>query len=107
MNKKAEIVAEIEKIKLKDKIQMQDVQTLALCYGAIQALEYGTSNIQLEHSESADLFPSWKDYQLYHTEHNFKKLCLEIQEFCQSIYVMTTTDERKIYNDMINNLKTI
>ena len=79
MNKKTEILAEIEKIKAKEKIQMQDVQTLALCYGAIQALEYGTSNIQLEHSELSDMFPSYREYQLYRTEHNFKKLCLEIQ----------------------------
>ena len=105
MNKKEEIIAEIEKIKVKEKIQMQDVQTLALCYGAIQALEYRESNIQPERLETAELIPSWKDYQLYRNEHNFKKLCLEIQEFCQSIYVMTNATERRIYNDMINNLK--
>lgn len=102
MSKHDEIMAEIEKIKAKNTIQMQDVQTLALCYGALQALNIGAT---VQQNEFVNIFPALKDYQSNHTEHNLKKLCLEIQEFCQSVYVTTTNDtERKIYYDMVKKL---
>ena len=105
MNKYEEIIAEIVKIKAKSTLTMQDIQTLAFCYGALQALNLGVTEQQ---EELIDVFPALKEYQLERNEHNFKKLCLEIREFCQSIYSMTANDEqREIYFDMIKNLTTV
>lgn len=104
MNKYNEIIAEIEKIKAKNTMQMQDVQTLALCYGALQALNMETTDQQYE---LTDIFPALSKYQTSHSEHDLKKLCLEIQEFCQSLYVTIANDEhRKIYFDMTKKLTT-
>lgn len=103
MSKNDEIMAEIEKIKAKNTIQMSDVQTLALCYGALQALNLNATDQQ---DELVDIFPALSEYQTNHNEHTLKKLCLEIQEFCQSIYVTTTSrEERQIYFDMVEKIK--
>ena len=104
MSKHDEIMSEIGKIKGGNSFSMQDVQTLAFCYGALQALNLEATT---EQEELSDIFPALKDYQSNNSEHSFKNLCLEIQEFCQSVYVMTTNDEqRKIYFDMVKNLTT-
>jgi hypothetical protein len=110
MNKYDEIITEIGKIKSKTTLTMQDIQTLAFCYGALQALNLPSSNIPEtnQSEELIDIFPALKEYQYNHNEHNFKKLCLEIREFCQSIYSMTINDEqRKIYFDMVKSLTTV
>ena len=103
MNKHNEIAAEIDKIKAKNTIQMQDVQTLAFCYGALQALDLNSTKQQ---EELIDVFPALREYQKEHSEHNLRKLCLEIQEFCVSIYATLKSDEEKnIYFDMVKSLQ--
>ena len=108
MNKYDEIVSEIAKIKLKNNISMQDVEMLSACYGAIQALSLGEGTPQAK--MTAEESNMLNEYMLNRSLHNFKKLCLDIQEFCQSVYVLTTNeDERKIFFDMVgklNQLKT-
>lgn len=94
----------LAKLKAEILFQCKTYKTLAFCYGALQALNLDATN---EQEELSDIFPALKDYQSNNSEHNFKKLCLEIQEFCQSVYVMTTNDEqRKIYFDMVKILTT-
>lgn len=108
MNKHNEIIAEIDKIKAKNTIQMQDVQTLAFCYGALQALNLRTTRQQKESvkEELIDIFPALTSYQQEHSEHNLRKLCLEIQEFCISVYATLKNDEEKnIYFDMVKSLQ--
>ena len=40
-----------------------------------------------------------------HSEHNLKKLCLEIQEFCMSIYAtLENEEEKEIFSDAIEKL---
>ena len=102
MNKYNEIITEIDKIKAKNTIQMQDVQTLAFCFGALQALNL---NATAQQEELIDVFPALKEYQKEHSEHNLRKLCLEIQEFCISVYAtLKSQEEKNIYFSMIKNL---
>ena len=50
-----------------------------------------------------ELFPSYDEYMKIHSEHNLKKLCLEIQEFCMSIYAtLESEEEKQIFFDAIN-----
>lgn len=56
-------------------------------------------------SEFKDFFPSIEKYYNEHSEHNLKKLCLEIKEFCVSVYsTLQSEEEKKIYFDMLKSL---
>ena len=54
-----------------------------------------------------ELFPTLIEFNQNHTEHNLKKLCLEIQEFCISVYsTLQNEEEKNIYRYMAKNLTT-
>lgn len=57
-------------------------------------------------SEIQDIFPALQKYKEEHNFANLQKLCVEISEFCQSVYASTRNEaERKIYRDMLEKLK--
>lgn len=61
----------------------------------------------LVNADEKELLPTLKDFRQNHTEHNLQKLCLEIQEFCISIYsTLQNQEEKNIYSNMIKNLTT-
>ena len=63
-------------------------------------------NATKQQEELIDVFPALREYQKEHSEHNLKKLCLEIQEFCISVYATLKNDEEKnIYFDMVKSLQ--
>lgn len=56
-------------------------------------------------SEIQDIFPALQKYKEEHNSANLQKLCVEISEFCQSVYASTRNEaERKIYRAMIEKL---
>ena len=56
-------------------------------------------------SEIQDIFPALQKYKEEHNSANLQKLCVEISEFCQSVYASTRNEaERKIYRTMIEKL---
>lgn len=57
------------------------------------------------YSEIADIFPALKKYKDEHNTANLQKLCVEISEFCHSVYASTRNEqERKIYRTMLEKL---
>ena len=59
-----------------------------------------------EYQEAVDVFPALHKYKNEHTLSNFKKLCVEISDFCQSVYASTQNEEeRKVYFSMLEKLK--
>ena len=60
---------------------------------------------QSKYSELEDIFPALRKYREEHNKSNLQKLCVEILEFCRSIYASTENEEeRKIYRAMIQKL---
>lgn len=60
---------------------------------------------QSKYSELEDIFPALRKYREEHNKTNLKKLCVEILEFCRSIYASTENEEeRQIYRTMIQKL---
>lgn len=58
-----------------------------------------------EYSESKDLFPALQKYKTEHNTANLQKLCVEIKEFCKSVYASTECkEEREIYFSMVDKL---
>ena len=58
-----------------------------------------------EYREAIDIFPALHKYKIEHSTNNFKKLCVEISDFCRAVYASTTsTQERQIYFDMLDKL---
>lgn len=56
-------------------------------------------------TELNDIEPSLMHFIKFHTLENLQKLCLEIQEFCQSVYALTQNEEeRSIYFDMARKI---
>jgi hypothetical protein len=56
-------------------------------------------------SETQDIFPALQKYKEDHNSVNLQKLCVEISEFCQSVYASTRNEaERNIYRAMIEKL---
>lgn len=119
-----DIQQEIDKILKVDKISMDICQRLTYLSGAKCALEsflnksninsqsihQNGSNVELKPSadELKDVLPSLNAFIENHTAENLKKLCLELQEFCQSVYALTKNDdERKIYFKMLDNLRNV
>ena len=61
--------------------------------------------IKKEYSEIVGIFPALHKYKTEHNADNLKKLCVEIAQFCRSVYASTTNEqERKIYFDMLEKL---
>ena len=64
-----------------------------------------SSRLRTLDGELADIFPALKNYKQKHTLTEFKKLCMEIEEFLRQVYASTTNaDERQIYFDMLQKL---
>ena len=58
------------------------------------------------YSEIASIFPALQKYKEEHTKTNLQKLCVEIAEFCKSVYASTQNqEEREVYCSMIDKLK--
>ena len=57
------------------------------------------------YSEIASIFPALQKYKAEHTKANLQKLCVEIAEFCNSVYASTQNqEERNIYYSMLDKL---
>ena len=57
------------------------------------------------YSEIASIFPALQKYKADHTKTNLQKLCVEIAEFCKSVYASTQNqEERNIYYSMLDKL---
>ena len=106
INREQEIKQKIGEILNKKTFGMQDVEMLALCWGALQVFNTNTTPVNVQEKELSDVFPALKLYQSEHTETNLQKLCVEVAEFCRAIYASTQNDnERKIYYSMLEKLK--
>ena len=58
------------------------------------------------YSEIASIFPALQKYKAEHTKTNLQKLCVEIAEFCKSVYASTQNqEERNIYYSMLDKLR--
>ena len=58
------------------------------------------------YSEIASIFPALQKYKAEHTKANLQKLCVEIAEFCNSVYASTRSQgEREIYFSMLDKLR--
>lgn len=58
-----------------------------------------------EYKEAMDIFPALHKYQAEHNSANLQKLCVEIADFCQAIYVSTRNeDERNIYYNVLGKV---
>ena len=58
------------------------------------------------YSEIASIFPALQKYKAEHTKTNLQKLCVEIAEFCNSVYASTQNqEERNIYYSMLDKLR--
>lgn len=59
-----------------------------------------------EYAEAVDIIPALHKFQSVHNTQNLQKLCVEVLEFCNSIYASTRNDEeRKVYDKMVEKLK--
>jgi hypothetical protein len=57
------------------------------------------------YSEIADIFPALQKYKDEHNTANLQKLCVEIAEFCRSVYASTRNEtERAVYRSMTKKL---
>ena len=57
------------------------------------------------YSEIESIFPALQKYKTEHTKTNLKKLCVEIADFCKSVYASTQNqEERDIYYTMLDKL---
>ena len=60
---------------------------------------------QSKYSELEEIFPALQKYREEHGKSNLKKLCVEILEFCRSVYASTQSEEeREIYRAMTEKL---
>ena len=51
------------------------------------------------------IFPALHKYKIEHNTDNLKKLCVEISDFCRSVYSSTENEqERQIFNAMLDKL---
>lgn len=58
------------------------------------------------YSEIASIFPALQKYKEEHTKTNLQKLCVEIAEFCKSVYASTQNqEEREVYYTMLDKLR--
>jgi hypothetical protein len=60
------------------------------------------------YSEIADIFPALKKYKDEHNTSNLQKLCVEVLEFCRSIYASTQNEnEREAFRKIVRKLSEI
>lgn len=52
------------------------------------------------------VFPMLANYKAEHKLNDFRKLCIEIVEFCRQVYASTTSEEeRRVYRDMAEKIQ--
>lgn len=57
------------------------------------------------YGEIESIFPALQKYKAEHTKANLQKLCVEIAEFCKSVYASTQNqEEREVYYTMLDKL---
>lgn len=57
------------------------------------------------YGEIESIFPALQKYKAEHTKTNLQKLCVEIAEFCKSVYASTQNqEEREVYYTMLDKL---
>jgi hypothetical protein len=57
------------------------------------------------YGEIESIFPALQKYKAEHTKTNLQKLCVEIAEFCRSVYASTENqEEREVYYAMLDKL---
>lgn len=62
-------------------------------------------NKKRTYSEIESIFPALQKYKAEHTKTNLQKLCVEIAEFCKSVYASTQNqEEREVYYTMLDKL---
>lgn len=62
--------------------------------------------LTMEYREAIDIFPALHKYKTEHNTDNLKKLCVEIVQFCRSVYASTENDaERNAYKSIISKLQ--
>jgi hypothetical protein len=102
--------AEIEKLSV-EKITTSTAQLLNTFHGAKMALEELTQpltkKVQDDIMSGENETPLiTNEFFFTHTIRDLKKMCIEIQELCLSVYATLNNEEEKsIYYEMINNLK--
>lgn len=75
--------------------------------GGVKSKQFEDSLLgkQTNDNGELDIFPALQKYKDEHTTANLQKLCVEILEFCRSVYASTRSeDERKIYHNFIEKL---
>lgn len=59
-----------------------------------------------EYREAIDIFPALHKYKYEHNTENLKKLCVEIADFCKSVYASTQSEsERKIFHNVLDKIQ--
>lgn len=67
--------------------------------------EVSPTKLTAEYREAVDIFPALHKYQTDHSLLNFKKLCVEIKDFCEAVYSSTrNAEERAVFENMLNKL---
>ena len=63
------------------------------------------TQLKEEYKWAIDAFPALHKYKTEHNTANLQKLCVEISEFCRSVYASTRSEaERNIYYNMLEKL---
>jgi regulator of replication initiation timing len=58
-----------------------------------------------EYKEAIDIFPALHKYKVEHNTSNLQKLCVEVVEFCNSIYASTRNEEeREVYRKILSKI---
>lgn len=61
-----------------------------------------------EYKEAVDIFPALHKYKEDHNTINLQKLCVEISDFCRSVYASTQNkEEREVFFKMLDKLQKI
>lgn len=112
---------ELKKLSSK-KMSMDNVQAIAFCYTAKIALEKllseenekdtltqnkNATEEEYERNSTFSPMPTLDIFLKEHTEHNLKKVCLELKETCLSIYAtLRNEQEKEIFKNTFINLTT-
>lgn len=78
--------------------------------GGVKSTQFEDTPLEKQtdaYSEISDIFPALQKYKDEHNAANLQKLCVEISDFCRSVYASTRNEEeRKIYKSMLQKLNT-
>ena len=63
---------------------------------------------QTHDNSELDIFPALQKYKDEHSTANLKKLCIEVLDFCRSIYASTQSDgEREAFRNIMRKIEKI